>query len=278
MAAQFAFIVHAAEGHAFEFASEGSCDGLAERSFANAGRSDKAEDRGLGFGVHLEHAELFEDALFDLFQAIMIVIENSAGVRDVELVRGGGVPRKFQHVFKVSADDVEFRLTGAQAFEARELAFGFFLDVFRKLGFFEFFAQLSDFILVVVLVAEFRLDGAHLLAQHVVTLFLANFGAGIGGDFSSNFEYLDFMREVFVHEAKGVDCGLRCEQFLLLSNVKTEHRRKQVGEANGVSVGAFEHGADFCWRLCRLGKRDRLHGEFEEHALQGFDFGTAIFR
>ena len=47
MAADFRFIVHAAERDADELAAQGARDRLAERSLADSWRSDEAEDRTL---------------------------------------------------------------------------------------------------------------------------------------------------------------------------------------------------------------------------------------
>ena len=55
MAAQFGFVVQAAQAHALELAPHGAGDGLAERRLADARRADEAEDVGLGLGIELQH-------------------------------------------------------------------------------------------------------------------------------------------------------------------------------------------------------------------------------
>ena len=63
MAAQFGFVVQAAERQPFEFATHRARDRLAERRLADAGRTDEADDRRFRFLVELHHREAFEDAI-----------------------------------------------------------------------------------------------------------------------------------------------------------------------------------------------------------------------
>ena len=72
MAANLGFVAHAAEREAHELAAGGLGDGHAERSFADARRSDEAEDRALGILDQLAHGEEFEDALLDFLQAVVV--------------------------------------------------------------------------------------------------------------------------------------------------------------------------------------------------------------
>ena len=76
VAANFRFIAHAAERDAHKFASRGAADGHGERSFADARRPDKAENRTAGILHQLAHGQEFEDALLDLVESVMIFFEN----------------------------------------------------------------------------------------------------------------------------------------------------------------------------------------------------------
>ena len=52
---------------ALEFAVQCASDRLAERGLADSRRSDEAQYRSLGLRVQLQNAQVFEDALLDLF-------------------------------------------------------------------------------------------------------------------------------------------------------------------------------------------------------------------
>ena len=54
-------------------------DRLAEAGFADAWRSEETQDRSPAFGIQFAHGEIFDEAAFDLFQIVVIAIENFAG-------------------------------------------------------------------------------------------------------------------------------------------------------------------------------------------------------
>ena len=84
MASDLGLVMHAAERQPHEFAAHGAGDRLAERGLADAGRADEAQDRALAFGLQLAHREIFEDALLDLGQAVMVLVEDAARFGDVD--------------------------------------------------------------------------------------------------------------------------------------------------------------------------------------------------
>ena len=80
MAAQFGLVVQPAQAHALEFAAQRAGDRLAQRRLAHARRADEAEDRRLGLRVQLEHGQVFEDALLDVREVEVVLVENLPGV------------------------------------------------------------------------------------------------------------------------------------------------------------------------------------------------------
>ena len=84
MTAQFSLVVHAAERDAAELPAEGTRNAAAERGFTHARRSDEAEDGPLHVGFETPHGEVVEDAVLDLFEVVVILIEDLAGFGDVD--------------------------------------------------------------------------------------------------------------------------------------------------------------------------------------------------
>ena len=74
--ADLRLIAHAAQRHPVKLAAHGPGDGLAERGLADAGRTDKTEDRSLGGLVQLAHRQILENALLDLVEAVMILVKH----------------------------------------------------------------------------------------------------------------------------------------------------------------------------------------------------------
>src|SRR5207302_2990221 len=85
MTADLGLVVHAAQAHAHELAPGRPGDALAERGLANAGRTDEAKDRALARRIELAHREVLEDAPLDLVEPVMVVIEDAACLRNVDL-------------------------------------------------------------------------------------------------------------------------------------------------------------------------------------------------
>ncbi len=103
------FIAHAAERDAHELASRGPGDRLAERSLADAGRSDQAQDRpGQLVGARL-HREILDDPVLDLLKAIVVVVEHVLGGNEVFLDLRLLAPRDRQQPVQVVAHNGRFR-------------------------------------------------------------------------------------------------------------------------------------------------------------------------
>src|SRR5262249_23309760 len=84
VSADLGLVVHAAEAHTHELALHRPRDRLAERGLADAGRTHEAQDRRLALRRELTHRPVFDDAALDLVEAIVILVENPAGLGDVD--------------------------------------------------------------------------------------------------------------------------------------------------------------------------------------------------
>ena len=56
---------------------------LRERRLADAGRADEAEDRALQLLDERLHREVLEDALLDLLEAVVVLVEDLLGLDEV---------------------------------------------------------------------------------------------------------------------------------------------------------------------------------------------------
>ena len=91
VAADLGLVAHAAGADALELAAQRARDRLAQRRLADAGRADEAEDRAARdvlAAVELAHGEELEDAVLDLLEAVVVLVEDPRG-----RARGRGCPR-----------------------------------------------------------------------------------------------------------------------------------------------------------------------------------------
>ena len=93
VAADLGLVVHAAQADAHELATHGAGDRLAERGLADARRADEAQDRRLAFGRQLAHRQILDDALLDLLETEMIVVQDAARLGDVDRQLPRAAPR-----------------------------------------------------------------------------------------------------------------------------------------------------------------------------------------
>ena len=117
MAANLRLVVHAAQRDALELAAQSAGDGAAEAGFAHARRSDKAEDRPLHVGLEFEHAEIVENAIFDLLQLVVVLVEDLLGFADVDFGAGALGPGQNGQPLDVVAGE---RVVGGHGRHARE--------------------------------------------------------------------------------------------------------------------------------------------------------------
>src|SRR5262245_1757269 len=170
MAADLRFVMHAAEAEAREVAAGGARDALSERRLADARRSDEAQNGTLALGVKLAHREIFEDAPLDARQAVVILVEDTARLGDVDRVRSHLRPRQFDQPVQISPDHGIFGGGFRHALEPLELFPGLILGLLRHLGFGDRLAQARQFDGFLVALAELPLNLAQLLAQYMLAL------------------------------------------------------------------------------------------------------------
>ena len=81
--------------HALERTPQGPRDRAPERRLADPGRADEAEDRrGAALGSQLAHREELEDAVLDLLDVVVVLVEDLKRMAEVEVVLGLLSPRK----------------------------------------------------------------------------------------------------------------------------------------------------------------------------------------
>ena len=188
------------------------------------------------FRIVLEfaHGEEFENAILDLLEIEMVLVEYLARVRDVEIILGRDGPGQADDPLEVRAHDRVLGRLNRNHAQAFELLLGHLEHRFRGTGFLEPPAQLFDLLIARVTFAELLLDRAHLLAQIEVLLRLGELVLDLRLDLLPELEQLDLAVEdggqtldAFAHVERG-------EQLLLFLQRHVEVRGDEVGDLAGV--------------------------------------------
>ena len=82
--ANLGLVADAADRQADELAVHRARDRFAQRGLADAGRPDEAQDRPDSVFLQLAHREVLEDAVLDFLEVVVVLVQNGAGLVDVE--------------------------------------------------------------------------------------------------------------------------------------------------------------------------------------------------
>ena len=162
------FVAYAAERHTYELAAGGFGDRHSQRGLADSRRSDEAQDRSLGILDQLPHRQEFQDAVFDLFQTVVIFVQDFFRAADVADFLRPLLPWNSQQPVQIVARDRRLGGHGRHGFELLEFLDGLVADFLGHAGGFDLFLQLVE--LALLAAAQFFLDGLDLLVE--VVLFL----------------------------------------------------------------------------------------------------------
>ena len=241
MAADLGLVAHAAERHADELAAGGLGDGHAERGLADARRPDEAEDGALGILDELADGEEFEDAVLDLFQAVVVFVEDLFGVVDGADFLGLLLPRHGEQPVEVVARDGGLGGHGRHGFELLELLDGLFDDVLGHAGGLDLLLQLVE--LGLFAAAELLLDGLDLLVEVVLFLRALHLALDARLDGAVHVQLFDLDVEHVGDAGEAIGGIEDVEELLLFVDGELEVGGDGVGQLGGlVHADGGDHG------------------------------------
>ena len=173
-------------------------DGPAEAGLAHARRAHEAEDRPLDVGLHLADGQVLEDALLDLLQVVVVVVQDLLGLDEVDLGLRALAPGQRHQPVEVGAGDGV--LGGGRGHLGRGGP--------ARAGPPSWpppacppsrsSRELVVLALLVVAVAQLLLDGLHLLAQVVLALVLLELGLDLALDLVADLQHLEVLDQHLV--------------------------------------------------------------------------------
>ena len=175
VSADFGFVAQASEAHADVFAAERLGDAFAEGCLAHAGRTVQAKNGRFQVAFDFQHRKVFDDALLDFFEAIVVLVEHSLGVIQVKIVLRHLVPRQVEQRLEVIGLHAVFAGLRVHPLELADLFVECFLCVVGPVFGGRFGALFEDLLFERV-GPELVLDGLHLLMQEELALLLIEVG------------------------------------------------------------------------------------------------------
>ena len=234
MAADLGLVAHAAQGDAGELASQRIGHAPAQGSFAHAGRADQAEDRAFDLFPALDDGQELQQAILDLRQPEMLLVEDALGFGQIEFVLGLLHPRQAEDPVQVMPANAVFRRGGGICWRRSSSWVATCFASARQGGLLDLVAQRADFAGVGVGLAQFALDGAHLLAQEEVALGLGDGGGDLALDLGAEREHLMLAVKHRQEAGETFLDGSGLEQLLPLLEGQVQVDGDQVGKVAGV--------------------------------------------
>ena len=130
------FVPDATERDSDKFPSQCPCYGPAQRRLPHSRRTNKTQDRTLYRLRELPHTQVLEDPLFDLIQAVVILIQDRLGALEIQIVFSRFVPRESKHPVQIVPDDCRLRGFRMHLGKTTDLFLELFPDFLRNLQLF----------------------------------------------------------------------------------------------------------------------------------------------
>ena len=208
VAADLGFIMHAAKAHAGKVAVHAGGNGARNGGFADTRRADQADDLALDVRIELADGQNFQNALLDLFQTIVVMVQHLAGMGLVQIILGKGVPGQADDGIQIAANHADFGLIAghfAKAltfFQQLFLAGGIQVQVLNLLGI------LFRFGTGILGIAQFFADDMHLFPQVVIALVFIHLDVHFIVQFFLNGQHFTFLahhkQELFQPAGDGI--------------------------------------------------------------------------
>ena len=203
---------------------------MPERRLADSGRADEAEDRAGEVVLQLRDRQVLDDPLLHLVEVEVVLVEDLPRALEVEVVLGLLRPGQRDDPVEIRADDAVLGRRRRQLLEPRELALGGLERVLGQVLRLDLPAQLGDFRLVLVDLAELLLDRLQLLAEEELALALVDLARDLRLDLRAELRHLELAVQDPGDRAQALLDVDDLEQLLPLLGLQAQRRRDQVAE------------------------------------------------
>ena len=195
MAPDFGFIPDSAQRHPNEIPVDGPGDGPCYGGLTYPRRTNQAEDGTLQGVGQLNNSQILQHPVFDLLQAVVILIEDLFRYGDIDVGLGGFIPGQSQDGFHVGPDHRTFCRGRLHLGKTLDLLFHLIGGFLWQFEFFQFLEEFFDFINFLFVLSQFSLNRPHLLPQVIFPLVLVDLALDLIADGLFQIEDFDFPPE-----------------------------------------------------------------------------------
>ena len=237
VAADLGLVPHAAQAEPDVLAVEAFGDGAGDAGLAHARGAHQADDLGLDVGGQLADGQHLQDAVLDLFQAVVVVVQDLLGLADVQVILGKGVPGQVQAGVQIGADDGGLLVAALHLGQA--------VHFFQELGLALFFqVQLQDAAAVVlrlgvgvVPLPQLAADDVQLLVEVIVPLVFVHGLVDLVADLLFDLHHLAFPAQQLDQLFQPAGEGVLVHHRLFVLVAEQEVGRDVLAQKDGVVAG-----------------------------------------
>jgi hypothetical protein len=193
------------------------------------GRADEAQDRALQLVGARLHRQVLDDALLDLVETVVLLVEDLLGLGQVLLDLALDAPGDRQQPVEVVAHHGGLGRHRAHLLELLELGQRLVARLLGELGVLDLLLELLD-IVALVAVAQLLLNGLHLLVQIVLALGLLHLPLDARADLLLHLQDGDLALHQRVDALEPARDHGDLEDVLLVGDLDGEMRGDGVGE------------------------------------------------
>ena len=237
MAPDFGLVAHPAQGKADEIAARGPGHGFGQRGLAHAGRTHKTENGAFQTVRKLLHGQVFQDALLGLFQAVVVAVQNGAGLFNVDVDAFQIIPGQVQNPVHIIAHHRVFGGRGRHG--AQLLHFGERLlpGLFGHVAALELLLQLVHLGLGIVVAPHFLVNGLDLLVEVVLALVALHLDLDPVLDPLFHRGQGHFALQQLIGALQALGHVGKFQRFLLFAVLHLEMGQNRVGQRAGLMQG-----------------------------------------
>ena len=219
MSPDFRLVPDASQAQADILSAQGPGNTFAQTGLAGSGRPRQQQDGSSASLFQLQHRQILENSLFDLFQSVVILLQNLPGLfqiyRNILLL----FPGKFQTEIQIIADHTFLRAALPQGLQTVRLLQQFLPDVLRH----RFLPEPLPVILflfspassVLSLLLQLLLNRLQLLPQHLVAVEAIGFICHFFIEFHAQLHRLLLLQQIVHKQKTSFLQGVRFQIFIL---------------------------------------------------------------
>ena len=198
------------------------------------GGADQAQDGSAQLLDAMLHGQVLDDALLDLVQAKVVLVQHRFGLGDVLQDLGALLPRHLHQPVDVVADDRRLRRHRRHHLQLVEFGGGLLAGLLGHARLGDLLLQVRELVAALVHFAKFLLNGLHLLIQVVLALRLLHLRLDAAADALLDLQHIhlafDGDQDVFQALANVQDL----QDLLLLAELQGHVGGHGVGQATRV--------------------------------------------